>query len=361
MAALFTLAACASSPNNIVWHQQYEPLDTVDALSFTEKALKDAENIFGPPKIKIRQIHLRHSVPRKNHALLTRADITDWPHFINLLSTASPDNPAARIGSMLDENTRRAIHFSAEKNSANIIRQVTIIDGFNRLIQEKNLCGSEEFPSQLPGNSICQATEGKTKEPDPRLQETQNRRLLNSIFPFSMAPMAEKKSALAGIELCECYDCMNGIFIIYVSVSPSDPLFFPQLSHEALHLLNPYLYDWYIEGLSNVFSEKFSKENGYSWTAAYDHLNEVREKDPYAISYFMMREISEIAGEHLGSIFEYAAWSDGRQRKMHIDINSWLAALPADINKKVRGIIDSSASSLKKNKGSRNSFIIPEK
>ena len=188
-----------------------------------------------------------------------------------------------------------------------------------------------------------------------------NRHLLEILLPKSILPMPPSRLTMSGIELCECFDCQKGIFVLYVSAGFGDSFFYPQLAHEILHIVNPYLYDWYIEGLCNVFSENICRGNGLSWESMKSHFRHEAAKDPYAISYFMMRQIFDISGEYMQTFFSYAVWSDEKKTKMHIDIDSWLATLPEEMREEIRRVINTSKSRLLKYQGNRNNFIVPSR
>ncbi len=129
--------------------------------------------------------------------------------------------------------------------------------------------------------------------------------------------------------LTECADSTNGLFIIYLAVDPGHRNYFPLLGHECAHLLNPYIFDWYMEGFATVFSERICEEAGREWGDWKRHFERTR-RDPYGLSYRMMRDLQQEFPDEYPSIIRFTAENGGGAGRRHIDIDAWLATLPPD-------------------------------
>ena len=132
----------------------------------------------------------------------------------------------------------------------------------------------------------------------------------------------------------------EGAFTIFLSRKPGNSAFHGQLAHEIAHLLNPHIYDVYIEGLNTLFAAKLLKREGLDWQQWERHFH--TGGDPfYAESYLMMQELEAIVGEQaLGRLLQHAVNSNPSGSRMHIDIGSWLATLePAQRDKATETIL----------------------
>ncbi len=132
-----------------------------------------------------------------------------------------------------------------------------------------------------------------------------------------------------GFSLTECVDPTNGVFVIYLAVGPEHHNYFALLGHECAHLLNPYLFDWYIEGLATLFSEQMCEETGREWGDWKRHFERTR-REPYGLSYRMMRELKEEFPNEYSSIIQCTADSKNGADRRHIDIDAWIETLPPD-------------------------------
>lgn len=98
---------------------------------------------------------------------------------------------------------------------------------------------------------------------------------------------------------------------------------------------------------------------GYSWQPVLSSFYAKEKTDPYAISYFMMRDINNVAGSYLRNFLNFTVWSDTSKIKKHVDVDGWLKTLPLDIRGRVIDIIHLYAPSLTAHKGLHNSFYLP--
>ena len=133
-------------------------------------------------------------------------------------------------------------------------------------------------------------------------------------------------------------DRQRGIFTIFISRGRPNGgeyyWFYGQLAHEIAHLLNAELFDCYVEGLNSVFSRNFCISKSVGW-ACWRNRYRSNRGSFYAATYFMMKDVLEVAGEECISTFlECAKPTEGSQGRMHIDINQWLKSLPDERKRK---------------------------
>lgn len=128
--------------------------------------------------------------------------------------------------------------------------------------------------------------------------------------------------------LTECVDSTNGVFAIYLAVDPGHANYFPLLAHECAHLIDPRIFDWYMEGMATLFSEQVCRDTGRPWGNWQRHFTRSR-REPYALSYRMMLELQEEFPSEYPSIIRFVAENGGGGRRLHIDIDAWLETLSA--------------------------------
>lgn len=156
-------------------------------------------------------------------------------------------------------------------------------------------------------------------------------------------------------------DARKGLFTIYLTHNPKEYAFYGQLAHEIGHLLNAQLYDMYVEGLNTAFSEKLLKRSGKDWSGWEQYYRE--NKEPfYSSTYFMMKEVSEVAGdEALQSLLSHARFEPQDSQRMYIDIEEWLKAVPREQRAQVRKVILKHAADVQKAMGSSSyNFKLPK-
>jgi hypothetical protein len=160
--------------------------------------------------------------------------------------------------------------------------------------------------------------------------------------------------------LTECVDATNGLFVIYLSVDPKHKDYFPLLAHECAHLLNPYLFDWYMEGFATLFSEYACSKTGKDWSNWQRRFAKSRRK-PYSLSYRMMCELQHEFPSEFPSIIRFTApHSPNNTQHQHIDINAWLQTLPPARRTTALTIIAPYTQVLHHNSGSQYHFAIPQ-
>jgi hypothetical protein len=160
--------------------------------------------------------------------------------------------------------------------------------------------------------------------------------------------------------LTECIDPTNGVFVVYIGVDPDHSNFHALLAHESVHLLSPYITDWYMEGMATVFSEALCAEQEKPWGDWKRHFMRSR-RDPYALSYRMMGELKEAFPGQYPSMLRFTAPHDSASaRWLCIDIDRWIGSLPPDRRSAARRIIDPYASELRRHTGKVYGFTEPE-
>jgi len=160
--------------------------------------------------------------------------------------------------------------------------------------------------------------------------------------------------------LTECVDSTNGLFVVYIGVDPDHSNYHALLAHESVHLLNPYITDWYMEGLATVFSEQACAELDKEWGDWKRHFMRSR-REPYALSYRMMLELLEAFPDEYPAIMRYTAEHGAKSGGwLQINIDRWMASLPEDRRSEARGIIALYASELRKHTGKVYGFDEPE-
>ena len=157
--------------------------------------------------------------------------------------------------------------------------------------------------------------------------------------------------------LTECADASNGLFVIYLSARPGEKNYYPLLAHECAHLLDPRLFDWYMEGFATLFSEDFCAATGHGWGDWKKRFSKSR-RDPYALSYRMMRELRRACPKAYPSIIRFTAPSPVPGRR-HIDIDAWLRTLAPGQRIAALGTISQYAEVLHHDSGAQYYFAIP--
>jgi len=169
----------------------------------------------------------------------------------------------------------------------------------------------------------------------------------DSIFPIKKIILRHSKKTTAAknyriaehFSLTECIDSTNGIFVIYIEVDPTHPSFYPLLGHECTHLINPKIFDWYMEGIATQFSEDLCKKEGKSWAEWTKRFNK-NSTDPYALSYQMMHQIKQtVSPQTYAAILRYRAPNHFSPSRERIDIIAWLKTLSPKEQTKVISII----------------------
>ena len=159
--------------------------------------------------------------------------------------------------------------------------------------------------------------------------------------------------------LTECIDSTNGVFVIYLAVDPGHRNYFPLLGHECLHLLRPYIIDWYMEGMATLFSEQFCAELNLPWGDWKRHFMRPR-REPYALSYRMMMHLNEAFPEAYPALIQHTATDGSDPAWRRIDIDAWLNSLPPEKRADALEIIAGYTKALQRNISAQYHFTVPE-
>ena len=173
------------------------------------------------------------------------------------------------------------------------------------------------------------------------------------------APHARKYRIGEDFSLTECADETNGVFVIYIAVDQDHANYFPLLGHECAHLLNPHLFDWYMEGLATLFSEEMCEATNRDWGNWKRHFERTR-REPYGLSFRMMRELQTAFPEEYPAIIRFTMLADEEAGRQQIDINAWLDSLPAARRDEAVGIIGEYAPALLRKESSQYYFTAPQ-
>ena len=159
--------------------------------------------------------------------------------------------------------------------------------------------------------------------------------------------------------LTECVDADSGFFVIYMGVDVRNPDFYPYLGHECMHLLNPYITDWYMEGMATVFSEELCAASGIEWAHLRRRFMADRD-EPYAVSYRLAKALQAAYPEDYPRLASCVAPNRRASAPwMRIDIDAWIASLPPARRGEALKIIASYAKKLDKVKRALYDFKVP--
>ncbi|RKX38253.1 MAG: hypothetical protein DRP64_16000 [Verrucomicrobia bacterium] len=206
---------------------------------------------------------------------------------------------------------------------------------------------SEAFVSQSLDRAIAEF--GKPAVPVEKVLLRRSRKI----------PEARRYRIAEDFSLTECVDSTNGVFVIYLAVDPGHRNYFPLLGHECAHLLNPYIFDWYMEGLATLFSEQMCEETEREWGDWQRHFERTR-REPYGLSYRMMRELQQEFPDEYPAIIRFTAENGSGKGRRHIDIDAWLATLPPARRTVALDIIFGYADVLRKKASEQYYFSTPE-
>jgi hypothetical protein len=159
--------------------------------------------------------------------------------------------------------------------------------------------------------------------------------------------------------LTSCIDTTNGTFVVYLRYYPDERNYYAILGHECAHLMNARIMDWYMEGIATVFSEELCDELGKPWGNWKRHLMKSR-REPYALSYRMMREMKAALPEAYPLLMQYLEPNQEREGWLRIDINGWLDSLPDEDYAQALEVIRPYADRLQKRTSEQYDFAMPE-
>lgn len=336
-------SSCTLPANNQkpIWHQHYQPIEDEEILTYAWNSFSLATIQYGPPRIQVQNLHIRQSIAKKQNALLARADVYDWTGLTTAICSEKHALPELADVDRLQKTSCAAA--SQHDRNLPLSSQLVMIRQLNNLIE------SDSFGADYMVNP-----KAKNISNDP----AGSRRFLENLFPQAILKMPVKQPVQEGLELCEMISSAPGHFVIYLPSAPGEAKFLGELNHEIFHLLNNQIYDWYTEGLASVFSEYATERSGNSWQEMRAFLEKGRNRDPYALSYYMMKEVSTASDNSINTILDFTV-PTAAKGSMHIDIDAWLASLTQEKKDKITAIIFRYAPQLEKTKGSKNYFLPP--
>ena len=143
---------------------------------------------------------------------------------------------------------------------------------------------------------------------------------------------SRKRPAWRHLRIAEDFSLMErvpdmlGDVVIYLGVdADSDEVWF-LLAHEVVHVLNPAVKDWYMEGLASYFAIMFCEDRFGSsggWRTRFEKM----DHEPYACSYRMMRAVADVAPEAMRRMLDFAVADEAREDLQRIDVDGWLASM----------------------------------
>ncbi len=315
---LLLLTGCSVRNNIKYYHQYYEPVKSVNSYDLMQEAFNEAIKKYGKPKYPVQQIYLYSSDKRDSIAEYAMGDISNWNGLINKIV----------------KNDTVFLDFQ-NPQKLSIKTKLEIVCYLNKTISNSNLTNQFFFFSSSKKQS--------------------NRKVLDKIFSDAVLHIPFKTKVRTGFSLTEIVDKEKGIYAIYIDAEENSNLFKLLLFHEVVHLLNPEIFDWYLEGFNNCFSEYMAKKLNISWDIWNDRFlnNYSTKKGPYAIAYKMMNEIKKTVPLKYNKIIQFVKY------KTMIDIEKWITTLSKKNAIKVKAIIYKYSRDLRKVKGRLNSFEIP--
>ncbi len=171
-------------------------------------------------------------------------------------------------------------------------------------------------------------------------------------------PEARRYALREDISMTSCVDRANGVFVVLIGVDPGQENYYALLGHECAHLINPYITDWYMEGMATVFSEQVCAALEKDWGDWKRRFSRSRH-EPYALSYRMMRDVQAAFPEDYPALVRCVLPRAGDGDWQRIDIDRWIGSLPAGRQAEAVEIIRPYAKPLRKSTGPQYDFTPP--
>ena len=162
-----------------------------------------------------------------------------------------------------------------------------------------------------------------------------------------------------GFSLTEIIDDKNHRAAIYVGEESSHPAYPLLLAHEAAHLFNPYITDWYMEGAATLFAIEFCASRGVS-TAVWEEAFKKNKNDPYANAYQLMRELKSAFPDTYAQLIHTTERIHKQACWQRIDIDRWLDQRSESDRARALTIIHAYADQLQKQSDSAVVFTTPQ-
>lgn len=203
------------------------------------------------------------------------------------------------------------------------------------------------FPAYLQPVTAQRIPTPQVRALEPSLENQEISSFVKEGFNYAVELYGEPRISVNQINLqlnSRALTALNnpetGDFTIYLNRRPSEYAFYGQLSHEIGHLLNAQLFDCYVEGTNMVFAEKMLTKKGLDWSGWESYFRQGSEPF-YGSTYFMMKDVAEIAGKaNMQRFLSFAIYNDDTKQWMHVDINKWLSSMSDYVRTEVKNVIN---------------------
>jgi hypothetical protein len=158
---------------------------------------------------------------------------------------------------------------------------------------------------------------------------------------------------------CEILKAEPGAYVLYLRAEPDDPEFILELLHEVAHLIDPGFYDWCVEGINTVFSQRMAERCGFSWAPWQKQFESGGDRDPYAVAWRMMSEVADaVDPADLKTLLTHRkTWNHGE--RLAVDLDAWLRTLPPEARARAEAIFGRFGPILLRTKRKENFFAMP--
>ena len=137
-----------------------------------------------------------------------------------------------------------------------------------------------------------------------------------------LKPKYKKTFFQEDFSLVEVKNSNLGEISLYIGVDASHKNYYLLLSHEVFHFINPYIKDWYMEGLATLFAEEYCSSKNLlpkNWKKIL-HNNENKS---YLASYNLIKELKILVPNDYKRIVKYTVKQDGSDW-LSINIDDWI-------------------------------------
>jgi hypothetical protein len=163
-----------------------------------------------------------------------------------------------------------------------------------------------------------------------------------------------------GFSLTEIIDEKSRSVAIYIGEERSDPAYPLLLAHEAAHLFNPYVTDWYMEGAATLFAIEFCASRGVD-TTVWEEGFKKNKNDPYANAYRLMQELKVAFPDAYAQLLHTTQRINKEESWQRIDIDHWLEKRSESERTLALAIIHPYTDQLQKHSDSTVVFTLPLK
>ena len=137
-----------------------------------------------------------------------------------------------------------------------------------------------------------------------------------------LKPKYKKTFFQEDFSLVEVKNSNLGEITLYIGVDASHKNYYLLLAHEVFHFINPYIKDWYMEGLATLFAEEYCRSKNLlpkNWKKTlYNNKNK-----SYLASYNLMKELKILAPNDYKRIIKYTVKQDD-SNWLSVNIDAWI-------------------------------------